>query len=182
MEVLTDSDSPILVSNAEVMAILDRKVTKRKEKLAKQNERRKKMRETKTQHRDWIEEKVCDYLKNSPCVNVDLSKLDELHSKLTSSKRRRQLPVPLVEPAAASSSAAVASETLTSTSTTTSFGLTEAEAIQIANFMPTEPVEIHLMVDDLHDRLTEANQEALLNCIAAYRKDGQEESSTGVVV
>jgi DNA-directed RNA polymerase subunit F len=165
MEVLIDSDSPILISNAEVMSILDKKVTKRNENL-KQN--RRKQRETKTQHRDWIEEKVCDYLKNSPCASVDLSKLDELHSKLTSSKRRRQQ---LAQPAATD----IAHQT-PSASKTTSFGLTEAEAIQIANFMPTEPVEIHLMVEELHDRMTESNQEELLKCIASYRKDAQEES------
>ena len=163
MEVLIDSDSPILISNAEVLALLDKKVTKRREKLAMQNQGRRKQRETKTQHREWIEEKVWDYLKKSPCVNVDVSKIDELQSILTSSKRRRQL---VSDPTSAVTGTS-------SKSTNTSFGLTQAEAIQIVNFLPSEPVEIHLMVEELHDRMTEANQEELLKCIAAYRKDAE---------
>ena len=161
MEVLIDSDSPILISNAEILALLDKKVTKRREKLAMQNQGRRKQRETKPQHREWIEEKVWDYLKNSPCVNVDVSKIDELQSILTSSKRRRQL---VSDPTSAVTGTS-------SKSTNTSFGLTQAEAIQIVNFLPSEPVEIHLMVEELHDRMTEASQEELLKCIAAYRKD-----------
>jgi len=165
MEVLTDSDSPSLISNAEVLALLERKVTKRKEKEARQNDRRRKQRDTKTQHREWIEEKVYEYLQNSPCINVEVSKLDELNSKLTSSKRQRHR----ADPSSTSSS--------NSSGVTTSFGLTEAEAIQISNFMPTEPVEIHLMVEELHDRMTESKQEELLQCIASYRKDaGQDET------
>ena len=40
------------------------------------------------------------------------------------------------------------------------------------NFMPTEPVEIHLMVEELHARMTEPQQEQLLELIRSYRKDG----------
>jgi DNA-directed RNA polymerase subunit F len=65
----------------------------------------------------------------------------------------------------------VPAESSSNHATVTSFGLTEAEAIQIANFMPTEPVEIHLMVEELHNRMTEAKQQELLQCIASYRKD-----------
>jgi hypothetical protein len=48
------------------------------------------------------------------------------------------------------------------------YGVTEAESIQILNLMPTEPVEIHLMVEDLHARMSETKQEELLNMIQSY--------------
>lgn len=166
MEVLTDSDSPVLIANIEVMKLLETKVSKRREKLAKQNPRRKMQQDTKTQHRDWIEQKVYDYLKRSPCIHVDVSRLDEFHSKLTASKRRRQS----YDPAQSSKKKSLKN------SGTASFGLTEAEALQITNFMPKEPVEIHLMVEELHTRMTEANQEKLLKCIASYRNDNDEGS------
>lgn len=162
MEVLADSDSPSLISNAEVLALLERKVIKRRLKQQKEN-RRNQRKHTKTQHRDWIEEKVYEYLQNSPCVNADVSRLDELHSKLTSVKRQRNRADPALTSAITPPSSAQ--------TTPTSFGLTEAEAIQICNFMPTEPVEIHIMVEELHDRMTESRQEDLLKCIASYRKD-----------
>jgi hypothetical protein len=164
MEVLTDSNSPVLISNIEVLRILEKKVVKRQEKLAKFQRRREQQQDTKTQHRDWIEEKVYEYLKKSPCVNVDVSRLDEFHAKLTSSKRRRHS-------AETTGAKTTGSSTTPSSSITTSFGLTEAEALQVTNFMPTEPVEIHLMVEELHNRMTEANQEELLKCIASYRTD-----------
>ena len=52
----------------------------------------------------------------------------------------------------------------------TKFGLTNAETLQIINFMPQESVEIHLIIQDLPSRLTEERQEELLTLIASYRK------------
>jgi antitoxin component of MazEF toxin-antitoxin module len=52
--------------------------------------------------------------------------------------------------------------------------LTEAEALQVINFMPTEPVEIHLMVEEMHTRMSEDRQRELLDLIASYRKRGTE--------
>ena len=52
------------------------------------------------------------------------------------------------------------------------------------NFMPSEPVEIHLMVDELHDRMSEAKQEEFLNMIRSYNTsvetpDNGEETAIG---
>ena len=163
MEVLTDSNSPVLISNAEVMVLLEKKVAGRTKEMSKLNERRRKQRESNARHSDWIEDKVYEYLKSSPCVHANVSKLDQLHSRLTSSKRQRQSADPTLR-----------ADTMSSHASVTSFGLTEAEAIQIANFMPTEPVEIHLMVEELHNRMTEAKQHELLQCIASYRQETTE--------
>lgn len=160
MEVLTDSDSsPVLISNAEVLKLL-------KEKLAERQENEKKQRKhvTKYAHRDWIEEKVFAYLQTTPCIHMDPSKLSELTSKLTSSKRLSHGTSP--------SSPSTAATEENAAIKTTGFGLTGAEALQIVNFMPTEPVEIHLMVEELHSRMSESRQEELLQLVASYRQDG----------
>lgn len=48
------------------------------------------------------------------------------------------------------------------------FGLTDAETLQVLNFMPRESVEIHLIIEDLPSRLTEERQEELLTLIGSY--------------
>lgn len=56
------------------------------------------------------------------------------------------------------------------------FGLTDAETLQILNFMPRESVEIHLIIQDLPSRLTEEKQEEVLTLIGSYvnKSDEQE--------
>ena len=58
MEVLTKdkSDSPVLLSNSEVMEMLKTRIKERKEKESKQKRRTKQSKKYK--HRDWIEEQV----------------------------------------------------------------------------------------------------------------------------
>jgi hypothetical protein len=60
-------------------------------------------------------------------------------------------------------------------SSSSGFGLTEAESLQILNLMPKQAVEIHLMVDELHSRLSDARQQELLDVIASYKKQPPEE-------
>jgi tetrahydromethanopterin S-methyltransferase subunit A len=54
------------------------------------------------------------------------------------------------------------------------FQLTDAEILQILNHMPSEPVEIHLMIEDLMSRMDEEKQNNLLQLITEYsnRQDG----------
>ena len=47
--------------------------------------------------------------------------------------------------------------------------------------MPTEPVEIHLMVEDLHSRMSETKQEEFLNMIQSYNSttnSGRDDDTT----
>uniref|UniRef100_A0A7S2VAI0 DNA-directed RNA polymerase III subunit RPC9 n=1 Tax=Entomoneis paludosa TaxID=265537 RepID=A0A7S2VAI0_9STRA len=62
-------------------------------------------------------------------------------------------------------------------SKSTGFGLTEAEAIEILNLVPSEPVELHLIVEELQSRLSERQQEELLALVATHR-DSAEISKT----
>ena len=136
MEVLEKDQ--VLLSNSEVMAMLKKSLEERKEKETRQKRK-------KYNHRDWIEEHVFEYLQKSPCAMLDVSTQNDFKSILTSSKKQ--------------SSADGESKKMTG------FGLTEAEAVQVLNFMPKEKVEIHLMIEELHARMPEARQEELLEFI-----------------
>ena len=188
MEVLskTTSESPVLLSNIEVMKLLEDRI-KSREGTDQQPKRRQKIKSSnKFQHRDWIEEKVHAYLQTTPCVSLQSTKqMAELKSKLTSTKR-------LKRPSGGGSTADIAhSKPAPSAPTsigkevaaepeadddrenaaTTGFGLTDAEAIQVLNFMPSEPVEIHLMIEELNARLSQKRQEELLELIQSYSSD-----------
>ncbi|CAB9524209.1 III subunit RPC9 [Seminavis robusta] len=157
-----DTGSPTLISNVEVMELLKKNMEERAKAAPKKknNKRNKHFR-----HRDWVEEEVHRYLTTTPCVKLDPNRRQEFHDKLKSRKK-----------VALSSSAGEAGENDDDgengelKSSLTGFGLTEAEALQIMNTMPTEPVEIHLMVDELQSRMTETRQEEFLAFIASYCK------------
>jgi hypothetical protein len=127
---------------------------------ARVNERSTKPTRFSHRHRDWIEEQVVEYLKSTPCVRVESSRRRELQSILQSNKR-------------------------TGTAVKRAgFALTEAESLQIVNCMPTEPVEIHLIIEELQSRMTERQQEELLALIRSYIKEDSpnaEEEVLGVV-
>jgi hypothetical protein len=202
MDVLTNdqSESPVLISNREVMELLKDKITARLEWEQKQQHKRfnKNSQNDKFRHRDWIEEHVHAYLQTTPCVGLaSTEQMMELKSKLlarnpkklqsssppSATNQQTQTPTmsgtttatttPLAkeEPSASTVPSTTPSTATTSSSTTTprtGFGLTEAEAIQLLNFMPTEPVEIHLMIEELHARMSEDQQEELLALIQSY--------------
>jgi len=148
-----ESDTPHLISNMEVMELLKSRLEAR----ASQK------KSHKLRHRDWIEEKVHEYLQSTPCMRLDPSRREELQSALRSNKKQ-----------AVAAGGAMQ---------TTGFGLTEAESLQILNFMPTEEVEIHLLIEQLHDRMPDKQQTDLLAAIEGYVKkeppDGSEVMNGG---
>ena len=192
MEVLskTTSESPVLLSNIEVMKLLQDRI-KSREGTNQQPKRRQKIKNSnKFQHRDWIEDKVHAYLETTPCVALQSTKqMAELKSKLTSTKRLKRpsgggstpnSPHSKPTPSAPTSMGKeLAEKTETDddneTAATTGFGLTEAEAIQVLNFMPSEPVEIHLMIEELNARLSQKRQEELLELIQSYSSDPKQD-------
>lgn len=142
METLNKARPPDLITNIEVLTLLEERVSLRNaeeeeaEKEEGSNGKKKKKRANhKLRQRDWIEEQVVTYLKNTPCAKVDFDKLPPLVSKLRSTSKD-------------------------------GFGLTPAETLQILNHMPTEEVDIHLMIDDIQTRLVpEDKHEALLETV-----------------
>ena len=157
MEVLTESDSPVLISNAEVLEMISQNIDRRKAAEAR-NSKKKRRRDkpSKFIHRDWIEENVYRYLQRTPCV--DISDPLKLKSKLMASKKQQTN----------------INGNYSNANKRTGFDLTEAESLQIVNFLPKEPVEIHLMVEEMHARMSEERQGELLELIISHRKDGGE--------
>mmetsp|Transcript_20227 Transcript_20227/g.50317 ORF Transcript_20227/g.50317 Transcript_20227/m.50317 type:complete len:225 (+) Transcript_20227:196-870(+) len=175
MEVLTDSKSstPVLLPNAELMALLQKDVKANKKRMDYEiNKQKKKDRKNgserkvknRFEHRDWIQEHVLEYLKGTPCVNISKTKLKELKTKCMSKGSLSSAPTKKKRRTALSDSSSPQRQQ------SPGYGLTEAEALQVLNFMPQEPVEIHLMVDDLHDRMSETKQEEFLGMIRSYNK------------
>ena len=93
-------------------------------------------------------------------VKLEPNKREEFYSKLKGNKKIRQTNE--------SSENNAMEEDAKPQSSTSGFDLTEAEALQIMNMMPSEPVEIHLMVDELQSRMSEEKQEEFLACIQSY--------------
>lgn len=130
METLNTDKPPDLVSNIEVMQILEEKIEARKEakKATKGG--------TTLRQRDWIEEKVLEYLKSTPCVRAVPDKMPHLVKRLRGRPKE-------------------------------GFGLTDAETLQVLNFLPQESVEIHLMIEELQARLPDEKQEELMKLVAS---------------
>mmetsp|Transcript_10638 Transcript_10638/g.25605 ORF Transcript_10638/g.25605 Transcript_10638/m.25605 type:complete len:224 (-) Transcript_10638:349-1020(-) len=186
MEVLTDSKSstPVLLPNAKLMELLKKDVVSNKKRLKKESRKQKgRKMKNKFEHRDWIQEHVLEYLKGTPCVNIPVSKLEELKLKCTSKGLSSSLSPTKKKCRTLSDSSPSQKVDLQSKSPSPDYGLTEAEAIQILNFMPQEPVEIHLMVDDLHERMSESKQEEFLGMIRSYNtsieKSDEPDSTNG---
>mmetsp|Transcript_17532 Transcript_17532/g.26550 ORF Transcript_17532/g.26550 Transcript_17532/m.26550 type:complete len:185 (-) Transcript_17532:700-1254(-) len=153
METLNKARPPDLITNIEVLKLLEERVSLRNaeeldaEKGESSNGKKKtkkKRTQQKLRQRDWIEEQVVTYLKNTPCAKADFQKLPPLVSKLRSTSKD-------------------------------GFGLTPAETLQILNFMPTEAVDIHLMIDDLQTRIVpEERHEELLETVRKCVKSSNE--------
>jgi hypothetical protein len=134
-------DVPLLISNLAVLEMLQPRVESRKGRKSPSKQLR---------HRDWIERQVVDYLKGTACTQFSsASNAAALHKTLRSKKKTKVS----VDNGAISSG----------------FDLTDAESLQILNLSPTEPVEIHLLIDELQDRMTTEKQDELLTTIQSYR-------------
>jgi RNA polymerase Rpb4 len=165
-----DAESPTLISNVEVMELL-RKNLETRAQTAKKTKKTNKRNNKQFRHRDWVEEEVHRYLRSTPCVNLDPRRRQEFHAILKSHKKVCQAAAIAISGDHDESAVKLEDEEMQRRqSVPTGFGLTEAETLQIMNMMPTKPVEIHLMVDELQSRMTETRQEEFLAFIASYCK------------
>jgi RNA polymerase Rpb4 len=194
------TETPVLISNIEVLELLQKQRIKRQQlevaaaaqikgggepqqqhqgdnsggdggdgngsrPLAKKHRR--------VRHRDWIEEKVMQYIQSTPCMQIVNSNRPERHQlekKLTSLPKKKSS----IGSSSSESSTFNSATTLTTDASTNGstgqqkqqhgggYGLMPAEALQILNFMPTQMVEIHLMIEELNERMTEKQQEEFL--------------------
>lgn len=130
MEVLKSGDAPALISNIEVMNLLKERAQKRApEADANANDDGKtNIKHGPFQNRDWIESTVLSYLETSPCGSSSV-KLEDMPKLIERLQR---------EP--------------NSSTTEDGYGLTNMEVLQVLNHLPTSPVELHLLIEDLENR------------------------------
>lgn len=167
--------NPKLISNLEVLEILRARPPTRTS--ASYHSKKKPRR--RGPHRllpaDQVAAQVEDYLRNtSPCTRIDPAQSQELMNRLQRSPKKGSL-LGLSEDDKNRKNGDSSSSS-SSTTTTAGFGLTQAEAIQCLNMVPTEPVEIHLVVEDLTNRLSERQQDELLNVMKSFDTTQQQPS------
>lgn len=136
MEVLKSGDAPALVSNLEVMSLLQERMDARQSAETTANNGSDGNTNTNKKggpfkNRDWIEQAVFDYLKSSPCGSgVNLEEMPSLVERL------RRDP----------------SRNTSGTDIQQGYGLTSAETLQVLNHLPTSLVELHVLIEDLENR------------------------------
>lgn len=138
---MASDETPQIISNLDVMKALEGREPA-------VNKAGKPIRQF--QHRDWIQSKVVEYLQSTPCRKLDDTRHKDLQKTLQSQKRIRAE---------------------NGSSKLSGFGLTEAEAVQVLNLAPTEPVEIHLVVEELQNRLDEEQQNHLLQFVRSHLRE-----------
>ena len=197
METLKSGDVPALVTNAEVMQILATRTEARAkhdaEAAAAADEsatngggrsgakRKRRVDDTKRhRHRDWIESKLLDYLQNSSCGTIggdggrgiDSTKLPQLVRTLRAPPSKKGNDVKMKSENGGNDTATAdhadngndGAEHLIRNG----YGLTDGETLQILNHMPSELVELHLIIEDLPSRMSDERQEELLQLIGTY--------------
>lgn len=154
-ETLKSGNVPILITNIEVFQMLKEKMSKRR---IEESDHDRPTTASKAAaalyHRDWIEEKVCEYVKSSPCGNASIKHMPQLVSILKRPKRAEKKK----------------EEGGGGNNERQGFGLTDGETLQIMNSMPSVLAELYLIIEDLDLRLTEEDQTQLLELIEAYRQ------------
>mmetsp|Transcript_8988 Transcript_8988/g.10413 ORF Transcript_8988/g.10413 Transcript_8988/m.10413 type:complete len:192 (-) Transcript_8988:307-882(-) len=181
MENLKSGDVPALVTNIELKNILSKRLSIRREEEEAAAElghgtsetSRKNRSNGKLRHRDFIEEKVYEYLSGSACTHTDIKELPTLVSKLKqknssstyiNSNNGRSGDNKMIK----SEEGTAIPVSLVDEVKTKGYGLTDAEILQVLNLMPTEPVEIHLIIEDLASRLNEDEINEMLQLISTY--------------
>jgi len=146
------------------MNILSKRIDQRleaAEAAGEQNDDRNK-KGSKLRHRDFIEEKVFEYLQTTACAHVDFQQMPVFISKLKGEYRHTSKEETTAQAEKEAESSADPNEN------EEGYNLTDAELLQVLNHMPTEPVEIHLMIEELSSRMDEDRQNDLLQLISEY--------------
>jgi hypothetical protein len=173
METLKSGDAPALLTNIEVMEILQKRWTSRPsvQDETTTNPQKQKKKNNSLRHAEFIEREVYKYLESSSCSKLNIEDMPTFISKLkqkkdadTNAKDRKEEEYDVTTNQNDDNNV----KDKNSQENRTKYGLTNAEILQILNLMPTELVEAHLIVEELHTRLSEEEQEELLQLIRDY--------------
>ena len=184
METLKTGQVPALVTNIEVMHILEESLESRRSDSNEADDQQiQKRRANQFQHRDFIEDTVYNYLHYTPCSQTNIEEMPKLVSILKKSRQKKTTTLKKEEtaqnddenckPVVTSSSSSSIQQTDPDENEELQkycdgFGLTDSETLQILNHMPKEVVDIHLLIEDLPNRFSDEQQEELLKVIAKY--------------
>lgn len=176
MEIIKTGDVPALISNVEVMKLIQKNI----ESHNKQEEQDAEMEDTtigakeeymsakiwqkkelkqkgrnKLKQKKWTEEQVLEYIEETPCTNVDFDALPNLVKRLRAPKPKK-------------SSSSSSADMTKIKHDEDNFGLTDAETLQILNLMPQELVEYHLIIEDISSRMSDDRQNELIDIVKQY--------------
>mmetsp|Transcript_32256 Transcript_32256/g.54481 ORF Transcript_32256/g.54481 Transcript_32256/m.54481 type:complete len:184 (-) Transcript_32256:847-1398(-) len=162
-----DSHAPALLTNLEVMELLQERVAIREASSSSDGNNNNKL--PSFQSRDWIEQTVFDYLNSSPAGSSEV-KLDDM-PKLVKTLRR--------EPSATTATTDADDNKLDESSDVVQgYGLTTAETLQVLNHLPTSLVELHLLIEDLEKRIPEEEKQMeFLRLLSQYSGRDVEEAA-----
>jgi len=163
-----DSHAPALLTNLEVMELLQERVAIREAASSSDGNNNNKLPSL-FQARDWIEQTVFDYLNSSPAGSSEV-KLDDM-PKLVKTLRR--------EPSATIAASDADDNKLDESSDVVQgYGLTTAETLQVLNHLPTSLVELHLLIEDLEKRIPEEEKQMeFLRLLSQYSGRDVEEAA-----
>lgn len=163
-----DSHAPALLTNLEVMELLQERLEARSSDASSTPDGNKKV--PSFESRDWIEQTVYDYLKSSPAGSSEV-KLGDMPNLVKTLRR---------EPSAAASDALDVEVDESTTDNLKGYGLTTAETLQVLNHLPTSLVELHLLIEDLEKRIPEEEKQMeFLRLLAQYSGLDVEETAGG---
>lgn len=164
MEVLQNGSASSLVTNLEVMQLLQERIATRQTHtestcgISDDSTSRK----NQFKNRDWIEQTVLNHLQSSPVGKINSEKMFDDVPKLVEILRRD--PATSIATLKYSSSIGTVDGKKNSSPTDvnddgdkhlhqfTGYGLSKTETLHILNHLPTSLVELHLLINDLENR------------------------------
>lgn len=177
MEVLQSGNAPALVTNLEVMQLLQERIAARQQQQQTQTQTTNgggvvgddsisTNRNSAFQNRDWIEQTVLNHLQSSPVGGINAESFENIPTLV------EQLRLaPATSNASSSTGVQVSSPTDEQQEQLSGYGLTNTEILQLLNHLPTSLVELHVLIDDLEKREhldEEEKQSELLQLISQF--------------
>lgn len=161
MEVLQSGKAPAIVTNLEVMHLLQERIAVRQQTETPNgtgtgvasDDSHTNSRKNPFQNRDWIEQTVLNHLQSSPVGKITDTLLENV-PKLVEMLRRDPVIMSGGEKTIHSHAEEHGNgqEQESEQDQSIGYGLTNTETLQILNHLPTSLVELHLLIGDLERR------------------------------